>query len=575
VTPKPPAARRARLLQIGLLGLILVPFAAALLRPGWIQTHEGLSYPMRLVEVGRCWADGHWSARWFPDFYAGQGFPFLSFYAPLFFLLAGLVHAAGTSLPLALKLPVLLGAAAGAAGAYRLARAAAAGRPSATVAAALWAYAPYRIRDIWIRGDLTEFLAAGLLPWALLAMLRLGRKSGPRDVLIAAVAAALPIVTHNVLGLLTGMLLALTAAIAVAFSEEKLRTGWAAAAAGAGALLLSAFFWVPALYEKRFVRIDAMTTGVLDFRENFLSLADLVGAPELPGVGQQLPMSFELGIPGLVLLALLPFALRRLPAAARPVTATAAAMLVLGLVMSTLAGWPAYQAFPLLRFVQFPWRFLNFVALGVAVLAAIGLEGVLRSRPAALRRGVAAVAMVAAVLAVRPLLGPKPNFDLPPWSIDPEEIASRRETTTSSEEYLPRWVTEPPMRGRSFENGVRVDGDATVEGPGRRVARYDLVVTAREPVTVTLRDLMFPGWRATVGGASLPLEPREGTGNMQFRLGEGRHEVTVRFGTTPVRRTAWMVSGAAVLLAIVGWWTGGPAGPRRATRGYFSAGPHG
>jgi hypothetical protein len=529
---------------------------------------------MRLVEVARCWADGHWSARWFPDFYAGQGFPFLSFYAPLFFLLAGLAHAAGASLPLALKLPVLLGAGAGAAGAYRLTRLAT-GRSAALVAAAIWTYAPYRVRDIWIRGDLTEFLAAGLLPWSLLAVLRLGRRRSPRDVVIAAAAVALPIVTHNILGMLTGVLVAVTAAATVAFSDERLRTGTAAAAAGAGALLLSAFFWVPALYEKRFVQIDAMTTGVLDFRENFLSPGDLFRAPELPGVGQALPMSFELGIPAVVLFVLFPFALRRVRPSARPLVTTAALTLGIGLTMATLAGWPAYQAFPLLRFVQFPWRFLNFIALGVALLGAVGLDALLGARPAALRRAAAGVAVLAAVLAVRPLLGPKPNFDLPAWSIDPDEIASRRETTTSSEEYLPKWVTEPPMRGRSFENGVQVEGAASVEGPGRRVARYDLTVVAQEPVTVTLRDLYFPGWNATVGDAPLALAPREGTGNMQFRLGAGRHEVRVRLGTTPVRRTAWLVSAGAALLAVVGWLTGGPPRPRRVTRGYFSAGPHG
>jgi hypothetical protein len=530
---------------------------------------------MRLVEVARCWADGHWSARWFPDFYGGQGFPFLSFYAPLFFLLAGLAHAAGASLPLALKLPVLLGAAAGAAGAYRLARLAT-GRSAALVAAALWAYAPYRIRDVWIRGDLTEFLAAGLLPWSLVAMLRLGRRHGPRDVVIAAAAAALPIVTHNILGMLTGVLLALAAGVATAFSSDRLRTGAATAAAGAGALLLSAFFWVPALYEKRFVRIDAMTTGVLDFRGNFLSPGDLFRAGELPGVGQALPMSFELGVPVLALLVLLPFALRRMAEPARPAVVTAGLMLALGLLMTTLAGWPVYQAFPLLRFVQFPWRFLNFVALGAAVLAAVGLHAVLGPRPAVLRRAVALAAAAAAIVAVRPLLGPKPNFELPAWAVDPAEIASRRETTTSSEEYLPHGVTEPPMRGRSFERGVMLEGAATVEGPGRRAARYDFTVTARGPVTVTLRDLHFPGWHATVGGAPLALEPRAGTGNLQFRLGAGRHEIRVRFGTTPARRAAWLTSAGAAVLALAAWATGGPPRPtRRPTRGFFSEGPHG
>lgn len=574
VTATPPPTRGSGLRQAGILVLLLVPFAVALLEPGWIQAHEGLSYPMRLVEVQRDWADGHWSARWFPDFYAGEGFPFLSFYAPLLFFLAGLARVAGLSLALSLKLPVLLGALAGAAGAYRLSRLAT-GRSAAVVAAALWAYAPYRVRDIWIRGDLAEFLAAGLLPWCLLAVLRLGSRRGPRDVVLAAIPIALLVLTHNVLGMLGGALLAATAAIAVAFSAERVRTAVAAAAAGIGGLLLSAFFWAAALWEKRFVQIDAMTTGSLDFRNNFLSIADLFHRPIVPGPTQPLAMSYEIGIPAIVLLVLFPFALRRVAPRARPVVILAVLMLAGGLVMCTRAGWPVYQAVPLLRFVQFPWRFLNFVALGLALCGALGFEAVLGGRSAALRRSVAAGVAVAAVLAVRPLLGPKANFEIPSWGVDPEAIASRLETTTSSEEYLPRWVTKPPMRARDFTNGILVEGDATVSGPGRRAARYDFTVDAAGPVTLTLRDLYFPDWRATADGAPVDLTPREGTGNMQLRLGPGEHEIRVHMGTTPVRHAARLVSVGAALFALVAWWAGGSPRERKVRRGFFSAGPHG
>ena len=47
----------AALLRAGLVLLLTLPLVVPLLRPGWIQSHEGLSYPIRQVEVARAWAE--------------------------------------------------------------------------------------------------------------------------------------------------------------------------------------------------------------------------------------------------------------------------------------------------------------------------------------------------------------------------------------------------------------------------------------------------------------------------------------------------------------------------------------
>ena len=87
-----------------LLFAIVLPLLVPLLQPGWIQSHEGISYPIRLVEVRRAWDDGLLSARWFPDLLYGQGYPFLSFYAPLLFWSAGVLHVLGGDVTQAVKL---------------------------------------------------------------------------------------------------------------------------------------------------------------------------------------------------------------------------------------------------------------------------------------------------------------------------------------------------------------------------------------------------------------------------------------------------------------------------------------
>ena len=69
------------------------------------------------------------------------------------------------------------------------------------------------------------------------------------------------ILSHNILGMLTGLCMALTGACVYfgAPAAERLRAGFAALLGGVGTLLATAFFWVPALYEKQFVQIEDMT----------------------------------------------------------------------------------------------------------------------------------------------------------------------------------------------------------------------------------------------------------------------------------------------------------------------------
>ena len=201
--------------------------------------------------------------------------------------------------------------------------------------------------------------------------------------------------------------------------------------------------------------------------------------------------------------------------------------LVVGVVMATALGSPFYRAIPLLQFVQFPWRFLSLVALGVAVLGAVGIGALLQGRSERVKWAAAAIVQPGAIAFTRM----------------PRE-------TTSRGEYLPRWVEEQ-VKPRGFEDGVRVEGDAVIVAAARRAGRWDLTVDAAAPATITLVDSYYPGWTVRTGGTTLAVGPSERTGHVQFEVPAGRHEVAARLAPTRLRTGTRVVSFAVLLAGLV------------------------
>jgi hypothetical protein len=61
----------------------------------------------------------------------------------------------------------------------------------------------------------------------------------------------------------------------------------------------------------------------------------------------------------------------------------------------------------------------------------------------------------------------------------------------------------------------------------------------------------FPGWKAYVDGAQVPIELSEPEGWINVWLSPGQHTVLVRLEETPVRRVAWGISTLALLALVV------------------------
>lgn len=521
---------------------------------------------------------------WLPDLYLRHGAPLPLFYAPLGYFLVEMLRQATGEVELAWKLAWLVLWVAAASGGAAFARNAF-GAAAALPGAAAYVLAPYFLVDAYVRAGIAELAGLALLPWAFAGLVGRGRRWQIVGVLAVA---ALPL-THNLTALIALPALLLLALLG---PPEQRRQGLAQIVAG---LALSLFFWLPALVEKDHLWAEeSLTTGFFEFERHLLRAERLLPGREAVaftvGPHERRPMRFG----ELLWLGLLasPWLARRLEPAQRRRALLLAAGALGSLFFTTNWSGALWRSLPLLRFVQFPFRFFLLATALAAPLVGLAVA----RAPARLRPWGAALIAALALLLARPLLEPRYLFveratgELRPVAADGlADAAAGREllavaefvtlerlrvspwTGSAGHDFLPRAVerlpTAPaPAAAESLAPGVEVVA-ARWTYPG--VEAEVRVASAGE---LALSQFHFPGWRVEVDGDPRPVAAEPARGRLLVRLEPGDRRVVARFGTTPLRRAAGAGSLlAALTLAVLPLarqrWRGGAGGPVLASSG--------
>ena len=185
-----PTRRRAS--TSGSTHLILVILLSALaavplLKPGYFWgAHDARHDVYFIFQYLRVMNDGHWLARWSPEFSFGYGYPFFLIYGPLTsFLGALLVKFVGLGYTQAVEL--LFGTAIIASGLamYGYVRSWL-GRNAGLVAAVAYVFIPYRLVEVYVRASLAEYVALIWLPlilWSVRAAFQSTRTATPLSTL--------------------------------------------------------------------------------------------------------------------------------------------------------------------------------------------------------------------------------------------------------------------------------------------------------------------------------------------------------------------------------------------------------
>jgi hypothetical protein len=572
----PPALRR--LYPYALLALLALPALWPLAGPGLPRTNDALPHYFRAVELDTLVRAGVLFPRWAPDLVHGYGYPVFNYFPYMAHGLIVALHGLGLGFLAAYKAACGLALLASAWWAYRLGREHF-GHLAGLVAGTAYLYSPYLLYDTYIRGSLPESLALALLPLMLLYLHRaaLGQR---RALAYAAVALAAAVLSHQ------GVMLQALPFVVFYGGVEVWTYGRGRFLASIRphltaytlALLLSAFFTLPALFEARYVQIVRGTAnGGMSYLDNFLSLAELFALPPWradpallnPPVVRPLPI----GALALAVLALLRLAYQRFArGAARPQPAQARAMLffalaaVLGTSLILPVARPLWDTLPLLRLTLFPWRLLGPVSLFLSLLAGslfsasdtpeggprsalsvfIGRPSSVVLRPSSfiLHPSSFILLLFLGLPFAAPPREPAPSAptlaDVAAFEIPPDFIG-----TTTVGEYLPIWVRALPDTAPNRDQLRAGQPVQRHEAPGAAVEalasrpgldRYR--VEASQPVTFLYRTFYFPGWQATLDGQPIPITITDPDGLISVAIPAGTHTLTLHFGTTPIRAVA-------------------------------------
>ena len=281
-----PHVVRAAVQQTGslLLALLLPLFAIAPLvqHAGLPNTADGIIHLLRQVDFDRAFRAGALVPRWGADLYGGFGYPLYIFAPPLFAYGVEAFFLPGLAMDDALKLVTIAILELYSLGMFLFMRPRV-GHWGALAAAALNVYAPLRMREALVTGgNYPQFLALALFPlvlWSFDGLLRTQRR---RWVVAAAVCAAALVLSHLFHAMIFVPVAAGYVLLRLVGTRAPRHVWGLVLAAGALALLLSAFFWLPTLAERSLTRTAAETyIRSSDFHQRFLSWPRLL-APPLP-----------------------------------------------------------------------------------------------------------------------------------------------------------------------------------------------------------------------------------------------------------------------------------------------------
>jgi len=585
------------------ISLLCVVAVAPLLRSESPCTHDGAFHYYRVAAMRHVLQDSTQPlrsafARYLPDLAFGYGYPFFNYRAALSYYLALALHLTGLALPVAFNLLYALSIVGSALTMYLLARDLF-GPRAGVVAAVAYAYAPYQFLDALLRANMPETVALPLLPLILWAFRRLALTGHRRWFLLSVGSLVALLLTHNISSLLFApFLLAYLVVLWLVY-----RRGGRAHAAGAWitagsafalALALTAFFLGPALLERDYAQLHmSRVTRNNDFHYNFLGLAEIF-APPAP-VDTSLmnpPMRVHLGLAQAILggIGLVVGLVRWRDRERRATIIFLALATVVMLWMSTRASLWLWEHVPLLSFVQFPWRLVGRALLPLSLLGGAAASAIPAPTQHGDKVGAATrrqgrgrntfhvsrftfhasrithhvlrityyVIVCALILSAFPSTYPPQGYC--PSAAHPTindvfayEHQSGLVGVDPEGSYFPIWVKQRP-EGSPLEEQYATGGpvtrfDETALPAGASVVEADYGpnrarVAVETPVRFRARYLAFyfPGWRVSIDGEPVEVTATDPEGLIAFDVPAGRHEIVVRFGTTPTRTAFTAIS---------------------------------
>lgn len=341
---------------------IILFFSYFAIKPFFIQgffpMHDDTQVA-RVFEMGKMLKSGTFPVRWVPDLGYGYGYPIFNFYAPLAYYVGGGFTLFGFDALVATKIMMALGIIMAGVSMYFLAREFF-GEFGGIISGLFYLYAPYHAVEIFVRGDVAEFWAYAFIPLAFLGIYK-------KNILLGTIGLAGLILSHNLTAMMVTplLLVAILLNCYIAFKNKKSFVINSSSLIFLLGLLVSSFYWLPALLELRNTNLLSQVGGGADFRDHFVCISQLWDSLWAFGgsvAGCTDGLSFKIGKLHILVTLAVTILIILVSKIRKKGDGAVIGLSLFGFFLSIFLmleiSKPIWEAIPTMAFFQYPWRLL-------------------------------------------------------------------------------------------------------------------------------------------------------------------------------------------------------------------------
>ena len=530
----------AVLLLISLLPII------SLLRKGAYESGDFNFNIYKSMSLLTALKDGQLLPGWAGELNSGYGYPLFIFTYPLPYYTILLFKSLGLSFIASEKLALASAFIASGTAMFLFIRSIL-NKTAAFVASVFYLFSPYHLVDTHFRVAIGEVFSFVFLPLVFFGVTKLIQTNKFRWFALVAVSQSLLILSHQAISLISfPMITSYTLLMLITNKKTQLRNIVYYCLAIAFGYLLSAFYFLPVLFELKY------TLQAIGSEISFSHISDFLFSPWRWGFLFQGPkgeLSFVVGYTQLVIVTLaviLAFKKTFKKQNKTVIYFFLAWFFMLFFLMQSFSK-PVWNFLPIFKNFQFSYRLLVAVSFTTSILSAFA---VLKMKNKYL------VFMLVFVTILYTILNWGQRRVIP--EINDSALRKNLPLSTVNGEGLspaaPKWVDKDKIWMDKIPEFhlETINGQAKIADTFRNSYKHEYAVQAKTDIYLKENTLYFPGWIVTANGKEIPIEFQNNkySGVITFRLKKGEYYLSVVFGNTTIRTASQYLSLFTMLVLI-------------------------
>lgn len=516
---------------IFLILLISIIYLFPLYKYGLYRSHDGDLQIVGIAAAYKAIVDGQIPLRWASDLNYGYGTPYFNFYYPLKDYAGSIVYGLGFSLQDSFK--ILIGLSFILSGVFfYIWMINIVDKKSAFLGAIFYSLAPYHFLDIYVRGQLGEMLAFVFIPLVLLFVERNKHKISMLNIFFGSIFFSLLILSHNILALVFSFLILSYILIRNLNDWKTLIVNLFILILG---LMMSSFFWLPALYEGKYINSELFVGNM--YKDHFLDYSKIIYSKwgfgsdvnKDGGLAPYIGSShFAIVVIGVLILTRMKY---------KKEVIFWLIFLIISIIMSISLSTILWEKIDILSKFQFPWRFIAVSTLCTSVIICY-VASFLKNNVFILLSLAAVLIISTSLIKTDKYINKEDSY----YFNFPHTASYHGETTTI-------WTAGDAKDFAKSQIEI-ISGEGIVTEFVRRSKSHKFYINSKNKTRILDNTVYFPGWQVFVDGQKTPIEFQDinHRGLITFSVPKGMHNIEVVFRESAVRLFSNMVS----LLAIVG-----------------------